>query len=264
MSSDKIARLEASEDYVQSLARGLSVLRVMGSAAATLTNGELAARTGLSRPVVRRLLLTLDALGYVAEQDGRYFLTPKVMEFGFAYLSTLPLREIAEPVLQQISKSLHESCSVAVRDGGDIVYVARVAAQRIMSISLAVGTRLPLYCTSLGRAMLAFDQPCAVDQYLEGVTLTRRTEHTVTSKRALRAKLNEVRERGYALLDEELELGVRSIAVPILDGSGRALAAMNVSGDARRMSTRDMVATVLPALTKGAAEVTRGLALQGR
>jgi IclR family transcriptional regulator, pca regulon regulatory protein len=264
MSSEKIASLAASEDFVQSLARGLSVLRVMGSSAAMLSSGEIALRTGLSRPVVRRLVLTLDALGYVGEQGGRYFLTPRVMEFGFAYLSTLPLRDIAEPVLQHVATTLHESCSVAVRDGDDIVYVARVPAKRIMSISIAVGTRLPAYCTSLGRALLSQLSDAELHGYLAHVELPARTELTVTSKRELKKKIEQARQLGYALLDQELEHNVRSIAVPILDGEGRAIAAMNVSGDASRMTSRELLKKALPLLTSGAGEIGRGLALQAR
>ncbi len=214
--------------FVQSLARGLAVIGAFDAEHPRMTLSEVARRTDLSRAAARRFLLTLEQLGYV-RSDGRDFsLTPQVMRLGFAYLSSQTLPDVAQPHLQELSDRLEESTSVAVLDGDDIVYVARRATRRIMAISIRVGTRFPAYATSMGRVLLAGLDDAALDAYLQRVPLTPLTSQTSTDPATLREQIVGVRTRGYAVVDQELELGLRSLAVPIRDRGGVA-AALNVS-----------------------------------
>jgi IclR family transcriptional regulator, pca regulon regulatory protein len=248
--------LKPSDSYVQSFARGLDVLRSFGAQAPAQTLSECADRVGMTRAGARRILLTLQTLGYV-ELDGRQFrLTPKVMELGFAYLSSQPWWGHAQPVLEDLTRRLGESSSAAVLDGGDIVYVLRVPANRIMSINLGVGTRLPAYCTSMGRVMLAAlpeDERWARVQRMD---LQPRTPHTVTEPEALMDVLAKVRRQGWAHIDQELELGLQSLAAPIKDRRGQVVAAINVSAQSQRTTVRHMKDVFLPALLQAADQVT--------
>ena len=257
------------KDFVASLARGIEIIRAFtaqperkDSSAPVpvgptdaLTLSQVAARVGVARAVARRFLLTLADLGYVAT-DGKYFrLTARVLGLGYAYLSSMPFSNLATEFLQEVSDETKESCSASVLDGQDIVYVARVAARRILSISLSIGTRLPAYCTSMGRVLLAALPQPELDTYLEQVQLRRRTSHTVTDKKRLREILAEVSREGYALTDEELEEGLRSIAVPVRSGSGRVVAAINVSTQVGRVTKSQMLKEFLPALRKAAQRI---------
>ncbi|HEY8756670.1 MAG TPA: IclR family transcriptional regulator C-terminal domain-containing protein [Candidatus Dormibacteraeota bacterium] len=250
---------EPRPDYVQSLERGLAVLRSFSREEPELTLSDVARRTNLSRATARRLLLTLLELGYVAT-DGRMFqLRPKVLDLGYAYLSSLAVAELAMPIMEDLSRVLKESSSAAVLDGTEIVYVARVAVNRIMSISLAVGSRLPAHATSMGRILLSGLPPDELDEYFERATLARLTDRTVVDEKRLRGILDEARERGWVLLDQELEDGVRSVAAPLCDGRGRAVAAMNVSAHAGRVDRQRMLDEFVPALVEGAAMVSRAI-----
>ncbi|AKT50199.1 IclR family transcriptional regulator domain-containing protein [Arsenicicoccus sp. oral taxon 190] len=217
------------DGYVQSLARGLAVIRAFDADHPRMTLSEVARRTDLSRAAARRFLLTLESLGYVRSDDRAFQLTPQVLQLGFSYLSSQTLPDVAQPHLQALSEQIHESTSVAVLDGDEIVYVARHATSRIMTVSIRVGTRFPAYATSMGRVLLAGLSPDALQAYLARVRLERLTPHTVGSVAALRDSLDEVRESGWCVLDQELELGLRSLAVPVHDGGGRVVAAANVS-----------------------------------
>ncbi|MFI7637712.1 IclR family transcriptional regulator [Nonomuraea sp. NPDC049400] len=247
-------------DHVQSLARGLAVIRAFSATEPQLTLSQVARATGLSRAAARRFLLTLEDLGYV-RSDGRLFaLTPRVLELGYAYLSSLSLPEVADPHLERLAAEVHESASVAVLDGEDVVYVARVATARIMRVTISIGTRFPAYCTSMGRVLLAALPPAELDAYLERAELRRLTSHTIVLPAALRAELDRVRERGWAMVDQELEEGLRSIAAPIRDRSGRTVAALNVSTHASRTTLQAARRILLPPLLGTAAKIEADLA----
>ena len=239
-------------NFMTSLERGLQVIRAFSEHRHHLTISQVAQSTGLSRAAARRCLYTLHKLGYVAEDDRRFSLKPLVLTLGQAFLSSTPLAVVAQPYLDQVSAALGESCSVAVLDGDDIVYICRSAETRIMSINLLVGTRLPAYCTSMGQVLLAQLGPAELGAYLERVRLVARTDRTVTSTAGLRKMLKAVRESGHALLDQELEVGLRSIAVPLRDARGSVVAAMNVSTHAARVSLETMRERFLPVLNDSA------------
>ncbi|MEV4801866.1 IclR family transcriptional regulator C-terminal domain-containing protein [Nonomuraea sp. NPDC049421] len=247
-------------DHVQSLARGLAVIRAFSAAQPELTLSQVARATGLSRAAARRFLITLTDLGYV-RSDGRLFaLTPRVLELGYAYLSSLSLPEVADPHLERLAAEVRESASVAVLDGEDVVYVARVATARIMRVTINIGTRFPAYCTSMGRVLLAGLPAAELDAYLERAELRRLTSRTIVLPAALRAELDEVRRRGWAMVDQELEEGLRSIAAPIRDRSGRTVAAVNVSTHASRTSLQAVHRDLLPPLLATAAKIESDLA----
>lgn len=247
------------KDFVASLARGLAVIRVFGRDAPSMTLTEVAKRAGMTRAAARRFLLTLAQLGYVAT-DGKHFqLTPRVMDLGFAYLSSMDLWQVAMPFMEQVSKELEESCSASVLDGSDVVYVARVPARRIMSVGLTVGTRLPAFCTSMGRVLLATKTPEEITAYISATDLKPFTDHTITDPDMLFNAIALAGQRGFALVDQELEEGLCSLAVPIRNKAGLVLAAMNVSGHASRVGRRDMEERFLPVLQDAAAEISRAL-----
>jgi len=250
---------QARLEHVQSLERGLAVLTTFTHDLPELTLSEVARRTGLARATARRLLLTLERLGYVGS-DGRYFtLRARALDIGYAYLSSLPVADIALPYMEELSGRLNESSSSAVLDGEDIVYVARVPARRIMSINLAVGTRLPAYATSMGRVLLASLTPGALDAYFARAPFKVLTVRTVAEEGPLRDILARIRIDGWALVDRELEAGVRSVAVPLLDRKGVAAAAMNLSAHAGRVSLEQLREQYLPLLLEAARQISRAL-----
>ncbi|GIH78601.1 IclR family transcriptional regulator domain-containing protein [Planobispora longispora] len=254
---------DRGSDHVQSLARGLAVIRAFSADAPELTLSEVARATGLTRAAARRFLLTLVDLGYV-RTDGRLFaLSPRVLELGYAYLSSLTLPEVAEPHLERLVAEVHESASVAVLDGEDVVYVSRVATSRIMRVTISIGTRFPAHCTSMGRVLLAWLPPDRLDAYLEGAELRAFTARTVTAPVALRAELDRVRSQGWAMVDQELEEGLRSLAVPIRERSGRVVAAMNLSSHASRTTPESARRDLLPPLLAAAARVEADLHATG-
>lgn len=242
-------------DFVQSLERGLAVIRAFDHANPELTLSEVAVRTGVTRAVARRFLLTLASLGYV-RNDGRFFsLTARVLELGYAYLSSLSLPEVAESHLEALVAEVNESSSVSVLDGHDVVYVARVPVSRIMTVSISVGTRFPAYATSMGRVMLAGLPPDELETYLDEVSLSALTARTVTTVAALRTEIGKVRSQGWSLVNQELEEGLRALAAPIHDRTGRVVAAVNVSAHASRTSLEAMRRDLLPALLKAASRI---------
>ncbi len=248
-----------SPNFVQSLARGLSVIEAMGQSGGPLTLSATASATGLSRAAARRLLLTLGDLGYV-RVDGRQFsLTPRVLRLGYSFLSSLPLAQVVVPHLERLVEEIHESSSVSVLDGEEIVYVARVPTKRIIAVNLSVGTRLPAYVTSMGRVLLAALSECELDAYLGRTRLVARTGRTVTDPAELRRVLLGVAQKGYALVDQEFEEGLRSVAVPLHDRHGRVLAAMNVSGHASHVSRTQLQKEILPRLQAAAAAADASL-----
>ncbi len=242
--------------YVQSFARGLEVIRSFSASAPAQTLTEVAGRSGLSRAGARRILLTLEHLGYV-HYDGKLFnLTPRILDLGFAYLSSMPIWNLAEPVMQMLASQVKESCSAAVLDGTDIVYVLRVSTHKIMSISLGVGSRLPAHCTSMGRMLLSALPQEQLMACLAASSITPRTRYTLTEKDALLLEIAQVRQQGWSLVDQELEEGLVSMAAPITNRAGQTVAALNISGQANRTSAKIMQATMLPALLAAAATVS--------
>lgn len=261
MSQDEASGAEpeaapSDPNFMTSLARGLAVLTAFSDQRRSLTMAQISHKTGIPRASVRRCLHTLIQLGY-AEADGNHFaLKPKVLTLGYSYLSSTPLTVSAHPYLNQVSRTLNESCSLAVLQDDEVLYVGRSATSRIMSVSLTTGSRLPAYCTSLGRVLLAHLEPDQLDDYFGRVPLKAMTERTVVSEQRLREILVEVREQGYALIEEELEMGLRSIAVPVRGASGSVIAALNVGAHAARVSSRKMREEFLPVLLRGAQELS--------
>jgi IclR family pca regulon transcriptional regulator len=245
--------------FVQSLERGLSVIRAL-SASEPQTLSDVARATGLTRAASRRFLLTLQQLGYVHLSGTRFALTPQVLELGYAYLSSLTLPEVAQPHLERLVEEIHESSSVSVLDGTDVVYVARVPTRRIMRVAISVGTRFPAYATSMGRVLLAGLEAAQLDDVLDRSDLQPLTPETIHEPAALRAELARVRNQGWAIVDQELEAGLRSVAAPIRDRSGTVTAAVNVSAHATRTGVDDVRATLLPPLLATAGAIERDLA----
>jgi IclR family pca regulon transcriptional regulator len=237
-------------EFVQSLSRGLSVIRAL-SGPRPLTLSEAARASGLSRASARRFLLTLEQLGYVQSDAGRFALTPRVLELGFAYLSALGLPELAQPHLERLVEEVRESSSVSVLDGCEIVYVARVPTRRIMNVTISVGTRFPAQATSMGRVLLA------------GLAAQRRTELLPLAGDELRGELDRVAAQGYAIVDQELESGLRSVATPIRDREGRVAAAVNLAVQAERRTVEAIRADLLPPLLRTAVAIERDLGARG-
>ena len=247
-------------DHVQSLARGLAVIRAFSATDPELTLSQVARATGLSRAAARRFLLTLEDLGYV-RSDGRLFsLTPRVLELGYAYLSSMTLPEVAQPHLEQLSARVHESSSVSVLEGTDIVYVARVAISRIMTVSINVGTRFPAYATSMGHVLLAGLGEAELEKYFLVASLDRLTDHTVTAPARLRGELAKVAAQGWAMVDQELEEGLRSVAAPIRGRTGRVVAAVNLSTHASRTTAESVRQDLVPPLLETARAIEADLA----
>jgi IclR family pca regulon transcriptional regulator len=250
----------ADGDFVQSLERGLTVIRAFDAEHPVLSLSEVAAATGLSRAAARRFLHTLVHLGYMHNSGGRFSLRPKILELGYAYLSSLTLPEVALPHLEELVEQVRESSSVSELDGEDVVYIARVPTKRIMRVTINVGTRFPAYATSMGRVLLAAQPDEWLDKYLSSVKLHGLTDHTITSPAGLRQELRKIRGRGWALVDQELEEGLRSLAAPIRDAKGTVIAAVNVSTHAGRRSLESVVQDMLRPLLTTAERIERDLA----
>ncbi|MEU3275096.1 IclR family transcriptional regulator C-terminal domain-containing protein [Saccharomonospora sp. NPDC006951] len=247
--------------HVQSLERGLAVIKAFDAASPVLTLSDVAKATGLTRAAARRFLLTLVDLGYV-RTDGKYFsLTARVLELGYAFLSSLSLPEVAQPHMERLSAQVRESSSVSVLEGTEIVYVARVAVSRIMAVTINVGTRFPAHATSMGHVLLAGLDAAALEEFFARATFTALTSHTITSRSALEAELVSVKRQGYALVDQELEEGLRSVAVPIHGPDGKVVAAINLSTHASRTTPESAVAELLPPLLATAKDIEADLAI---
>lgn len=241
--------------FVQSLERGLAVLRCFDATHSAMTLSQVAQRTGLTRAAARRFLLSLEALGYVRLDERLFSLTPRVLELGYAYLSTLPLRDIAQPHLDSLTATVHESSSLAVLDCDDVVYVARAAASRITAVTISVGTRLPAYATSLGRVLLAGLPRPALEEYLRTARPRQLTDRTITDPVQLRRAIDVVRSQGFAIVDQELESGLRSAAAPVRERFGTVTAAVNVSTLADRVSAEAMRHQLVPTVMAAAARI---------
>jgi IclR family pca regulon transcriptional regulator len=249
--------------FLQGLDRGLAVIRAFSSAAPALTLSEVARDVGITPATARRILLTLSELGYVRSDGRRFSLTPRVLALGWAYLSSLDFGELAGPFMEELSAKTRESCSIATLDLPDIVYVARVPTSRIMTVALGVGARLPAYATSMGRVLLAGLPDDELTAYLSSVKAEPLTDHTITSPDGLRDVITQARSDGYALVDQELELGLRSIAAPIHNSRGRTIAALNVSAHASRSTAASLRTETLPHLHAAASQITLALTHRG-
>jgi len=255
-SSASLDQYAGDPNFMTSLARGLLVIQSFSPQTPQMTISQLAAKTGLSRAAVRRCLYTLTKLGFAGIEDGsRYTLRPRMLALANSYSASNSLSTAAQPILERMSAVLRESFSVATLDGDDIVYIARSSVSRVMSDDLHIGSRLPAYCTSMGRVLLAYLPGDQLEQYLARVTLTPFTARTVTSTDKLRLALRNVRRHGYALVDQEYEVGLRSLAVPVYAPTGRVVATINLSGSAPRMPVYDMQTRFLPHLRNAATEL---------
>lgn len=235
-------------DFQAAFAKGLSIIEAFEQTRGKMTITEASAITGLSRATARRSLLTLEKLGY-ATFDGKFFsLTPRVLRLGYAYLWSSTIPQVVQPYLERMSEAAHESCSASTLDGTEIVYIARSAQRRIMSIGLSVGSRVPAFCSSMGRVLLSHMPPAQVDRILTQAPLKALTRKTITDIDRLRQIIDEARHNGFAVVDQEIDLGLRSISVPILNIAGIAIAAMNFSVQVEHMSINEMIEKLLPKL----------------
>ena len=261
-SNQASSKPEPGDSYVQSFARGLEVIRSFSAEAPSQTLTEVAERAGLTRAGARRILLTLQTLGYVVTDGRQFLLTPRILDLGFAYLSSMPIWSLAEPLMESLVAEVKESCSAAALDGTDIVYVMRVPTHKIMRINLGVGSRLPAYCTAMGRMLLA---DLSSDEVLQRLTQSEPkalTRHTVVDIDALLAKIAQARKQGWCLVNQELEEGLIALAAPLVDRAGRTVAALNISGQVNRTTAKVMQETMLPALLAATREMSRLLQMQ--
>jgi IclR family pca regulon transcriptional regulator len=254
----------ARTDTLQSLERGLAVLQVFSKDHPRLTLSDVARMAGITRATARRILLTLEHLGYV-RADGRLFsLTPRVLSLGFGYLSSLNLWEIAQPFMDELVEQTHESCSAATLDLPDIVYVARVPTRRIMTIALGIGSRLPAHATSMGRVLLADLPDEELEEFLATGPLHPSTERTTIDVDEFRASLRRVREQGWSMVDQELEMGLRSIAAPIRGADGRVVAALNIAAAAPRVGLDELRGHFLPLVLRTAEQISLAFNRSGK
>ncbi|MBO6783963.1 MAG: helix-turn-helix domain-containing protein [Alphaproteobacteria bacterium] len=254
-----MSRRDKNPEFVQSLERGLAVIQAFGPETPEMSISEVAEATGTTRATARRFLLTLEELGHVRSDGKKFALTPHTLCLGYAYLSSLEWWHTAQNAMEDVVQELQESCSAAVLDGRDVIYVARVSATRIMSINLSIGTRLPAHVTSLGRVLLSHQPPEVLDRYLSDFVSQTYTERTKTKPEELREAIETARLKGYALVDQELETGLRSLAVPIYDRNGRILAALNVGTHAARTRLDEMTSRFLPVLHDASRKITAQL-----
>lgn len=251
---------DPNKETIAGFAKGLKVIEAFDAGRPRLTVSEVAVFTGLERATARRCLLTLVRDGY-ATFDGKFYaLTPRVLRLGFAYLSSTPLPRLVQPYLEQLAQETDESCSASTLDGAEIVYIARASQRRVMSIGLSVGSRLPAYCASMGRVLLAAKPEKERAALLDALPRKPLTPRTLTDTAALLAEIAKVERQGYAIIDQELEVGLRSIAVPVMDGAGKVVAAINVGAQAERVNLETMRKRFLPRMLHVQAELRRLLA----
>src|SRR3954469_634301 len=253
----------AGPDFIEALARGLDVLRFFRPARPSMTLSEIATRTGLARPTVRRILITLEELGYVRAADRGYALTPRVLELGMAYVNALNMWDVARPHMERLVAQTNESTSMAQLDGSDIVYVARVAVPKIVTLAVSIGTRFPAPATSMGKVLPAALGPAGLEAVLAEPGRSGITARWQPDRPALDASLREVRAKGWALADQDLALGIRSIATGVRNGDGRVVAAINVTVHAAETSVDKLTGEHLPRLLRAAADIGHDWALAG-
>ncbi len=248
-----------SRDFVQSLERGLAILQAFDINHTVMTLTEAAARTGMTRAAARRFLLTLVELKFVGTDGKRFWLRPSVLNIGHAYLTGQPWWHVAQPIVEELARSTNESCSVCVLDGTDTVYVCRAAISRIVSSNLTIGSRIPAYCSAMGRALLAQLPPVHAKSLIDESPIQKLTPLTVTSRRKLMETVEKVRQQGFSLLDQELDLGLRALAVPIKLPSDNVVAALGISVHANRVSNEALMQNFLPAMLERARQISKSL-----
>ena len=242
--------------FMTSLARGLAVVNAFSDQRRAMTIAQISHKTVIPRAAVRRCLYTLKQLGYADSEANNFFLKPKILTLGYSYLSSTPLTISAQPCLNQVSRSLNESCSLAVMDEGEVLYISRSATSRVMSVALNAGSRLPAYCTALGRVMLAAMTESQLNDYFSECELRAYTERTLVSEEKLRVLLRDVGQTGYAIVEEELEIGLQSIAVPVRGASGAVVAALNIATQTTRVTRHQLEHAFLPTLLNAASELS--------
>jgi IclR family pca regulon transcriptional regulator len=250
---------ESNPDFNLSLARGLAVIEAFEDRPDGVTVADVAERTGVTRASVRRALITLKLLGYASQTGPVYRLNGRILRVGFSYLSSQPLSILAAPVLEEITATIHESSSLSILDGDEILYLARSATKRVMGVGLVVGSRLPVYCSSMGRVLLANLPEADIQAYLQRVELKPHTTRTITDPVVLAAELRKVKQQGYSLVDEELEEGLRSLAVPVTRREGQVVASINTGVHASRVTAAELIDRFLPVLRRAAASIKQSL-----
>jgi IclR family pca regulon transcriptional regulator len=256
-----VARRDNDPDFIEAIARGLDVLTAFSPGQQVMTLSDIAARTELARPTVRRILVTLEALGHIRSVSGGFMLTPRVLELGLTYVSSMGLWDVAKPHLERLVERTHESSSIAQLDGSDIVYVARVAVPKIIALAVQIGTRFPAPPTSLGKVLLADLRADELENVLAQPGRSGITPRHPLQRDELDRVLRDVRAKGWAATDEQLAGGIRSVAAPLRDGSGRVIAAMNVTVHAAETSMETLLGDYLPLLLQTASEVSAEYAL---
>ena len=258
-----VPREGTGPDFIEALARGLEVIAAFRPGRPAPTLAEIAAATGLARPTARRILLTLESLGYVRSANGGYTLTPRVLELGMTYVQALGLWDVARPHMERLVARTGESSSIAQLDGSDIVYVARVAVPKLITLAVSIGTRFPAAATSLGKVLLAGLPPEDLDRALAEPSRAGVRARWQPEREELDAVLRDVRAKGWALTDEQLAPGIRSVAAPLRDGDGRVVAAMNVTVHAAETSLDTLVEDHLPKLLQAAGDISADFAVRG-
>ena len=255
--SVQIGAFGGDPNFMTSLARGLAVIQGFSHATSLLTVSQLSQATGLSRAAVRRCLYTLKKLGLADSEDGRHFtLLPRILTLGHSYISSMPLAKVAQPVLDRLSKVLRESCSIALLDGYNVIHIANSNVSRVLAIDLSMGGCLPAIYTSMGRALLAYLPAKELETRIARADLTPHTKYSITRISNLRQALQFVRRNGYALVDQELEMGLCALAVPVRNVGGKTIAALNVGAPAQRVSAQDLLSKFLPHLQASAQELS--------
>ncbi|HYF20713.1 MAG TPA: IclR family transcriptional regulator C-terminal domain-containing protein [Ramlibacter sp.] len=253
-----------SGHFINGLAKGLSVIQAFNDEARALTLAEAAARTGMTRAAARRILMTLEDLGFAARHGERHFvLTPRVLSLGYAYLSSMPLWTFAEPVLESLVEELGETCSIAALDGTELVYVLRIPVHRILSQGMTIGSRLPLHCHSAGRVLLSGLNPTQLESYFERAQLKAYTPRTLTDPARLRKAIAEAGRKGYAWVGGEMEEHISGLSVPIFQPDGHVLAALNVSLNRKNATEAAAVRNLLPKVRRAAERLNASLAVRG-
>jgi IclR family transcriptional regulator, pca regulon regulatory protein len=256
LTRDKTASGPDDKEYMATLAKGLAVLGLFGRQRPAMTLSEAALAASVSRATARRILRTLAELGYVEQRGRQFSLSPNILQLGFAYLATQNWIERAVPLMKDLSERLHESCSAAILQGTEIVYVARVPTRRIMSVAVAVGSRLPAFHSSMGRVQLGFLDPSEIWRRLKSVRIEPMTPSTITDLQALFDRIRDDHEQGFSIVDEELERGLRSIAVPVVDRQNQVVAGLNLSTHSTRTTRNEMRDKFLPELRAVAAQIS--------
>ncbi|QQK74394.1 helix-turn-helix domain-containing protein [Salicibibacter cibarius] len=243
-------------DHVQSLEKGLKVIQVFSEDHPRLTVSQASKETGINRPTVRRIMLTLESLGFATSQNGHFSLTAKALTLGYAYLSSQNVWNLSYPKMQALVKKIGESCSISVLDRTHIIYVARVPAKRIMSINIDVGTRLPAYATSMGRVLLSGLDDNILREYINEIIFEPITNQTVIDQQKFLTIIDHTRNQGFAHVENQLEQGLRSLAVPLKNQNGEMVAAINCSVHAGRVSENELLKDFLPLLRKTAEDIS--------